>query len=205
MRFLVATLVAWLALSALAAPSSYDVRANVAPAGDGRFVIAFEIRGFEQGALTPVASNTVTMRAGKQQVSTPAGPLDLEIDDTGYGSAVLRATLQRYDFVALLEVQAPAGYVRRKMGDGVVAPKPVERVNPIYPDEAKKARVFGAALVDVKISAAGKVEDVRIVRDPGHGLGEAAAEAVRQWRYEPAMKDGQPIAAVVAVTVNFRF
>ncbi len=205
MRTLFATLVALFALSALAAPSSYDLKTKVAPVDDGRFEITVEVRAWEEGTFTLVVSKTVTMRAGKQQVSTPAGPLDLEIDATGYGSAVLRTYTPRYEFVDLLEVQPPAGYVRVKRGNGLLPPKLIERVNPKYPENAKKERVFGAALVDVRVSATGEVEGVHIVRDPGHGLGEAAAEAVRQWQYEPATKDGRPFAAAFSVTINFRF
>ena len=46
--------------------------------------------------------------------------------------------------------------------------------------------------------------NARIARSLGLGLDEKALEAVRQWKFEPARKDGQPVAVLVNVEVNFR-
>jgi TonB family protein len=50
----------------------------------------------------------------------------------------------------------------------------------------------------------GKPHDVRVARALGYGLDEKAVQAVKVWRFEPAMKDGQPVAAQINVTVSFR-
>ena len=50
----------------------------------------------------------------------------------------------------------------------------------------------------------GRVHNARIARSLGLGLDEKALEAVRQWKFEPARKDGQPVAVLVNVEVNFR-
>jgi len=50
----------------------------------------------------------------------------------------------------------------------------------------------------------GKPRDVRVQRSLGMGLDEKAIEAVRSWKFEPAKKDGQPVAVQVNVEVNFR-
>ena len=45
---------------------------------------------------------------------------------------------------------------------------------------------------------------MRVARSAGMGLDEKALEAVRTWRFEPGRKDGQPVAVLVNVQVNFR-
>jgi TonB family protein len=50
----------------------------------------------------------------------------------------------------------------------------------------------------------GRTHDVRVARTAGMGLDEKAIEAVRTWRFEPARKDGQPVAVQISVEVSFR-
>jgi len=66
--------------------------------------------------------------------------------------------------------------------------KVVTKTPPTYPEEAKKKGVEGSVVLDVLITAAGDVTDVRPVKGPDE-LREAAASAVRQWKYEPAKTD----------------
>jgi D-alanyl-D-alanine endopeptidase (penicillin-binding protein 7) len=78
--------------------------------------------------------------------------------------------------------------------DTAAAPKParerkaVQKVQPTYPAEAKKAGIEGSVVLDVRIAAAGDVTDVRPVKGPEE-LREAASAAVRQWKYEPGRVD----------------
>ena len=50
----------------------------------------------------------------------------------------------------------------------------------------------------------GKPRDVRVARSLGMGLDQKAIQAVRNWKFEPAMKDGKPVAVQINVEVNFR-
>lgn len=109
--------------------------------------------------------------------------------------------------VALFALTLFAGesqdYVR--LGKGITPPKILVQVEPVYPNEAKQAGATGLVVLEAKISAQGAVDAVRIVRDePGHGLGDAAATAVRQWQFEPAKKSDQPIAVLFNITINFK-
>jgi protein TonB len=80
------------------------------------------------------------------------------------------------------------------------------RAEPLYPEEARKAGIAGKVILQVTIEEDGTVGDIEVLRapDPDAGLTEAAIEAIRMWRYEPAMKDGRPVAALFTVMIEFR-
>ena len=82
---------------------------------------------------------------------------------------------------------------------------PVTRVEPEYPVEAYRKREEGTVLVGASVDATGKPLDVQVVRRSGsRELDQAALDAVRQWTFEPAVRDGQAIASDVQVPVTFR-
>ncbi len=91
-----------------------------------------------------------------------------------------------------------------RVGGGVSAPRPLYDPDPEYSEEARKAKYQGTVVLWVIVGPDGKVRDVRIARSLGMGLDEKAMEAVRQWRFEPAKKDGQPVPVQVSIEVNFR-
>lgn len=84
-------------------------------------------------------------------------------------------------------------------------PSPVARVQPAYPPAAFRAREEGTVLVRASIDAAGNPGNVEVARRSGsRELDRAAVDAVRQWKFQPAIKDGQAVAAVVEVPVEFK-
>ena len=89
------------------------------------------------------------------------------------------------------------------MGGGVSAPRAIFRPDPEYSTEARQAKYQGTVVVSVIIGVDGKSHEVHVSHSLGMGLDEKAVEAVRQWRFEPAMKDGKPVAVAVDVEVNF--
>ncbi len=197
MKSLIHTALALVALVTLAAPKPvYDLRTNVTRGEGGKAAVAVEIRS-EAGVS--LFTKSVEMKPGKQKFGSPYGDVRIEITSHGWGLATLG------DAFSVFERELPVGYVRFQKGIGIDAPKTIRRVEPRFPGKAASARFSGRALVDVKLDASGKVEGVRIVRDPGYDLGAMAAEAVRQWSFEPAMKDGKPVAVLFTVPVNFRF
>lgn len=91
-----------------------------------------------------------------------------------------------------------------RVGGGVSAPRALYSPDPEYSEEARKAKWQGTVVLWVVIGPDGRPRDVRVQRSLGMGLDEKAIEAVRTWKFEPAKKDGQPVAVQVNVEVNFR-
>jgi len=89
-------------------------------------------------------------------------------------------------------------------GGGVSAPKSLFAPDPEYSEEARKAKYQGTCVLYLIVGPDGKPRDIRVARSLGLGLDEKAIEAVRQWKFEPAMKDGKPVAVAINVEVDFR-
>jgi TonB family protein len=86
----------------------------------------------------------------------------------------------------------------------VTVPQPVYSPGPEYSDEARKAKYQGVCVLSVIVGRDGLPKDIRVARSLGMGLDEKAVEAVRRWKFTPAMKDGKPVAVAINVEVNFR-
>lgn len=80
----------------------------------------------------------------------------------------------------------------------------VEKVNPKYPPDAKTEKIQGTVKVDAVIDAEGKVVEAAASESPDARLSQAAVDAVKQWKFKPALKDGKPVKAKSTVTINFR-
>ena len=75
---------------------------------------------------------------------------------------------------------------------------------PIFPDEARKAKIGGTVLLLVEVDGNGRPVNVALRRSSGHEVLDAAAlRAVRNWRFEPARLDGKPVDAKLEVPVRF--
>ena len=91
-----------------------------------------------------------------------------------------------------------------RVGGGVSAPRVLSAPDPEYSEEARKAKYQGTVVLWVVVGPDGRPRDIRVQRSLGLGLDEKAMEAVRTWKFEPARKDGQPVAVQINVEVNFR-
>jgi TonB family protein len=91
-----------------------------------------------------------------------------------------------------------------RVGGGVSAPHAIYDPEPEYSEEARKARYQGVVVLQVVIGADGRPADIRVARTLGMGLDQKAVDAVRQWRFDPAIKDKQRVAVVVNIEVSFR-
>jgi len=91
-----------------------------------------------------------------------------------------------------------------RVGGGVLAPKPLSTPDPQYTDQARKAKVEGTCILAMIVGPDGKPHDIRLQRGIGMGLDQKAIEAVQQWRFDPATKDGRPVAVQISVEVSFK-
>jgi protein TonB len=87
---------------------------------------------------------------------------------------------------------------------GVSNPIPIVTPEAEFSDEARRAKYQGAVMVSIIVDSRGIPQNPRIVRSLGMGLDEKALDAVRRYRFKPAIKDGQPVPVVMTVEVNFR-
>ena len=91
-----------------------------------------------------------------------------------------------------------------KVGGGVSAPRAIYQPDPEYSEEARKAKYQGTCVLWLVVGPDGRPRDIKVARTLGLGLDEKAIEAVKQWKFEPAMKDGKPVAVQINVEVSFR-
>jgi periplasmic protein TonB len=91
-----------------------------------------------------------------------------------------------------------------RIGGGVSAPRPIFTPDPEYSEEARKAKYQGTCVLWLVVGPDGKTRDIKVARTLGLGLDEKAIEAVKQWKFEPAMKGDTPVAVQVNVEVTFR-
>ena len=83
-------------------------------------------------------------------------------------------------------------------------PRLADKTEPEYTDEARIARQEGVVILQVAIAADGRARNFRLLRSLGLGLDEKAVEAVRQWTFNPARKDGKKVTVVANIEINFR-
>ena len=91
-----------------------------------------------------------------------------------------------------------------KVGGGVSAPRALYQPPPRYSKQARNAKYQGTCVLWLVVGADGIPRNIRVARTLGLGLDEEAIKAVRKWKFEPARKDGQPVAVQVNVEVSFR-
>ncbi len=94
--------------------------------------------------------------------------------------------------------------VDRSVDPGITAPRLISKVEPEYSLEARKAKFQGSVVLSVEVNASGQVTGAKVSKSLGLGLDEKAIEAVKQWRFEPGMKDGKPVATQAQVQLDFR-
>jgi TonB family protein len=113
-----------------------------------------------------------------------------------------------------LFVRAPAGTPTRESGAWGTSlqggtqpydqePVPITAAQPLYPPTARKARITGTVVLRVLVGKDGRVQDVMVVQGVA-GLTESAEDAVKQWIFQPALKDGLPVTSWFEVPMDFR-
>ena len=89
------------------------------------------------------------------------------------------------------------------VGAEVTAPKPTFTPEPRFSDIARYEKFQGTLVVDLIVGKDGAVHQIRLVRPLGLGLDESARSMLQTWRFEPATRNGQPVAVEMNVEVAF--
>jgi len=90
------------------------------------------------------------------------------------------------------------------VGGGVSAPVLIHSVEPEFTEAARQQNFQGTVSIQLIVDAQGYPQDVHVARHLGMGLDEKAVEAVRQYRFRPAVYQGRPVAVQMIVEVDFR-
>jgi protein TonB len=90
-------------------------------------------------------------------------------------------------------------------GNGVTSPTLIREVKPNYTGEAMRARLQGLVKLEAIVMPDGSVGDVRVIRslDQQFGLDKEAVKTVKQWRFRPGMRLGQPVPVLIEIELSF--
>ena len=125
----------------------------------------------------------------------------LDTRGTVANRGVIRATISpaATAYSSALTAEPPKSI---RVGGNIQASKVINKVTPIYPPDAKQARIQGTVRFEVLIGADGFVKNIQVVS--GHPLlVPPALDAVRQWVYSPTLLNGNPVDVITIVDINF--
>ena len=167
------------------------IQTNLAEAEDlFKQALSLEFPGSAEQALTMELYSSFLSRQHR----------DEEAKSLGEKALAARRTLGEQS----VGVGRPSGIAAVHIGAGVTAPKLLSKVEPSYSEEARLAKYQGTVVVATDIGVDGTAQRMRVVRGLGLGLDDQALKAIGQWKFQPGMKDGQPVAVQATIEVNFR-
>ncbi len=189
------------------APVTITVRANGKPLSFNSvplpMAVAMALRDYE---FRP-QSGTVTVPHGR--IEADAGSYAVALSVPIRQSKYLQSEALPHDVAsAEIIVAGPNGKPAVKevqairLGLGIMRGMVVKRVQPVYPEEAKIARIHGTVTLEVMVTTQGTVEIGRVINGP-FALIEAAYDAVKQWQYRPYLLKGQPVEMLTDMDVQF--
>lgn len=155
----------------------------------GNYTVEVKARGFALGAR-PIALSPGQRAVMEQTLSL--GTVQETIDVVAQGQARPSTAT------------AGSNPQRIRVGGNVQATKLLKQVKPAYPDTARAQGIEGTVLLNAVIAKDGSLLSLVVMNrlaDPE--LAAAALDAVRQWRYQPTLLNGEPVEVVTTITVNF--
>jgi len=87
---------------------------------------------------------------------------------------------------------------------GIRAPKGIYTPEPEYTDKARRKNINGVVLLSFVVAKDGTVHDPEVTRSLESSLDKQSLDTVKKWRFEPATKDGQPVAVRIQAEMSFR-
>ncbi len=181
--------------------SRFDVDMKVSPAPhvefDGGIVrISAGIKRDGELLTMPTITTQLSQRAIVSTTNGPEAPfLFLVVEVDRVSAEELRRRGLRHSW--------RKGYLLVD-GEDVIAPVAIEKTPPVYSEVARKERQQGKVILRLMIDAEGMVEDVEVIEGQPYGLTEQAVAAASTWRFQPALRQGDPVPVLYLITINFR-
>ena len=122
--------------------------------------------------------------------TSTAGDFAAGVGNTLYGKAENTAVDPNQVKGYSAEKYAPAYQVDSQ-------PELISEVKAPYPDEAKRASIEGTVVLKILVDYTGKVTEAKLLKGLGFGLDEAALKAIRQFKFKPAVKGGEPVSTEI--------
>jgi len=145
-------------------------------------------------ALTPATSEQGRAKAGPPTPSCHLSPDFLAIPGIAYNPA---------SHVDTQTNSEGTGAVVSYIGHGITPPKALSQHDPEFSDEARRAHYQGTVVLGLVVDKSGTPTNISILTPIGAGLDAKAVKVVKGWRFQPATKDGEPVAVQIAVEVDF--
>jgi TonB family protein len=122
---------------------------------------------------------------------------------------MIELTEQGWEFVSTASDASGEGYLlrSRKVGSAAVVrtePILVSKVEPDFTPEARAKGIEGSVRLYAEINQSGQAVNVRVIGALDPGLDANAVEAVRKWRFRPALRDGKPVTVAATFDVVYR-
>jgi TonB family protein len=159
-----------------------------------RFPAKAAVAGQNESKATDVKPSNVFYTASATKGSIPGSQLPgLYTYDQGAFRVVDWQTLYTLPYMRPTRI---------RVGGNVAAAKLLKQVTPDYPAEAREKKVSGTVLLHVVLSREGYVEQINFVSGPPE-LMKASMNAVRQWKYQPTLLNGDPVEVDTMISVQF--
>ena len=174
------------------------------------------------GALVIASSaarelKTTTDQEGKFSIGplTGSGAWQLIVEAPGFAAHTERIGQNHFDITLDVgQIQenvvvhgkgasTPQGPHRVRVGGNLIPAKLVYKIDPEYPQDTQSRGVQGDVVLRAVISVQGRVLSLTSISAPDQQLVDAAMKAVREWRYQPSLLNGEPVETVTTITVNF--
>ncbi len=131
-------------------------------------------------------------------------PAMLFLLSVAVGGAAMAVTIEPQSAAQKVEQTSPYGPVY-KIGKGVSAPVPLNRVEAKFPKSGHYAKGFQAIVIArLIVDAEGMPRDIRITRSYNKDFDAEAIKAVKRYRFKPAMRQGKPVAVAIATEIQFK-
>lgn len=91
-----------------------------------------------------------------------------------------------------------------KIGPGIVAPKVLEKHDPVYPEKERDAKTEGTVALSLVVGIDQRAHDIKVAKSATPGLDASAVTAVRSWLFQPGTKNGRPVPVRAKIEMNFR-